>query len=165
MAGSSDYMRNYRTPQSNKRGKRKRKGSNSMSGISSSAVDALLGAAASSSGYGSAYQAGKLGISMAKKLFAKNNKTNESNTKVSYVKKGGMSGRLAGKLRKKGKKVNRKYNSMQQKGILYREEFRFQDDIGTANESRLVGHTSIPIRATYYNVFRALIKCLMAKAI
>lgn len=162
MAGSSDYMRSYRTPQRTP-AKRKRKGSMSTS---SGGVDALLSAAADSSGYGSAYRGAKLAVNLAKKFYnAKRTQTkNQANTKVSHVRKGGMYGKLAGKLKKKGKRVNRNYSALKQKGILTREEFRFQDDIATNNESRVIGHTSLPIRATYYNLFRALIKSVMLKA-
>lgn len=159
MAGSSDYMRNYRTPKSNKRPRK-----SSTSSRFASGVDTLAQMAANAAGYGKHYKVAKLSMGAAKRLFTKNQTSNKSNSKVSYVKKGGSSGVLAGKLRRKGKKVNRNYNALQQKGILTREEFRFQDDISTANESRLVGHTSLPIRATYYNVFRALVKCLLGKA-
>jgi len=152
--------KSYRTPVSNKKRK--------MS--LSSGVDALLGAAASSSGYRSSYNtgkiAGKLAVKAVKKFFNNKTKTRQQtgNTKVSNVRKGGNTGVLAGKIKNKGKTVNRSYNSLRQKGIVTREEFRFQDNIATPNESRLVGHMSLPIRATYYNCNRALLKCLFAKA-
>jgi len=159
MAGSSDDVRNYRTPKSNK----KRKYKSSSSKVSSSAVDNLLQMAADSSGYGKQYRVAKLSIGAAKRLFTKNQTTNDkANTKVTQV--SSRDGKLAGKFRKKGKKVKRSYNPMTQQGILTREEFRFQDNVATQNETRLIGHTSVPVRATWYNIFRALIKTIFAKA-
>lgn len=90
------------------------------------------------------------------------------NSKVSHM----SSGTLAGKVKKPLKKVSRKLKgkygmtkyAMSQKGITTREEFRKADTGLTANESRFIGHTSLPVRATYYNMFRAVIKMLMLKA-
>jgi len=93
------------------------------------------------------------------------------NSKVSYFK--GTS-TLAGKIGKSQKQVKRNMYSkkkkglskygMSQLGITYREEQRLQD-IGTDNnESRLIGHYSLPVAATYYNVFRSLLKALALKA-
>jgi len=153
-------MNPYRTPATTKR----RRVSSPPSSRFLRGVDTLAEMAATAAGHGNTYKVGKKLVNRVRKsLRGKIQEKNQSNTKVSYVKKGGQAGVLAGKIKKPGKKINRKYNTMQQLGISTREEVRFQDDIGTNNESRLIGHTSLPVRATYYNMFRAIVKALALK--
>jgi len=154
-------MNAYRTPVSNRK---RRRVSTPGSSRFVRGVDTLAEMAATAAGYGNTYKVGKKLVNRVRKsIRGKINAKNESNTKVSHVKKGGQSGMLAGKIRRKGKKINRSYNTMQQQGIITREEFRFQDNIATQNESRLIGHTSLPVRATWYNIHRALLKTLVSK--
>jgi len=110
-------------------------------------------------------------------LYDRFNTSGSGNSKTSSFNQSGV---LAGKYYGKGKKINRsKFGKkglskfgMAQKGITYREEYRIQDPITAAdnanleqfNESRLIGHTSLPARATLYNIFRALLKFLFTKA-
>ena len=157
-------MNPYRTPVSSKK---RRRVSSPPSSRFLQGVDTLAEMAATAAGHGNTYKVGKKLINRVRKSIRgkiqEKKEKNSSNTKVSYVKKGGYSGVLAGKIKKPGKRINRKYNNMQQLGISTREEVRFQDDIGTNNESRLIGHTSLPVRATYYNMWRAIIKALALK--
>jgi len=114
----------------------------------------------------------------ASKRAAKKQKTSKSqkgNTKVSNM----PSGQLAGKVYGPRKPVHRtkKYGGlltkygMAQKGISTREEWRKVDPNKmpgvtpmTPVESRVIGHTSLPVRATYYNVWRAVLKTLFVRA-
>lgn len=112
------------------------------------------------------------GYSAAKSYVSRHSQTAAANTKVSHVpKRAGRNimGKMAGKIKGKGRAVNRNAKGMSkymlsQKGITTREEFRATDSHDGGNESRLIGHTSLPVRATYYNIFRALVKCIMLKA-
>lgn len=100
---------------------------------------------------------------------------NAGNTKVSSV---GGSGMLAGAVRASAKQVSRnKYKpgtkvlskfGMAQNGITTREEYRKVQSIyatgTTYAESRVIGHTSLPVRATYYNMWRSVLKKLLSMA-
>jgi hypothetical protein len=87
----------------------------------------------------------------------------KGNRKVSNMPSGTLSGKIRGSAYTVSRKGGLTKYGMAQKGITYREEFRLQDATG-ANEARLIGHTSLPIKATYYNIFRALLKTLFNRA-
>lgn len=105
-----------------------------------------------------------------KKTNKKTDKTKDvavANTKVSAIKKTNKKTNKKGisKFTSESKKVNREKNEdMRQKGITVRVEHRFEDLIAGSNESRIIGHTSIPCALTWYNACRALIKCVFGYA-
>lgn len=89
------------------------------------------------------------------------------NSKVTYV-----NGQMSGKYQSVGKPVSRKRIGkkgglskfgMAQKGITYREEYRDPAPIVTTTESQIIAHTSLPEKATYYNLWRAVLKTLFVK--
>lgn len=84
-----------------------------------------------------------------------------------------VSGRLKGKTYGPGKPVNRKIKNdkglltkygLAVNGVSQRQEVRWQDPSTGGNESRVVGHMSLPASLCYYNIFRSLIKFLFNKA-
>lgn len=162
MAGSSDYMRNYRTPTSNKRKRNRR---SSTSSRFNGAVDTLAGMAADAGGFGSAYRGGKLAYSAAKKMFKGKRLFPKAAVK-------GYSGytRNAGKI-KKGKKYSKKISVKGQltdygitnKGIQTHFEFR-KTATGVNTEGLFIGHTSLPGKQSGINFWRAILKYLMVKA-
>ncbi|MEO5351539.1 MAG: hypothetical protein H7836_18145, partial [Magnetococcus sp. YQC-3] len=114
----------------------------------------------------------------AKKVLSKKQKQKKSkvgNSKVSHV---NVSGMLSGKVKQSAKSVSRsKFKKgtktlskfgMAQNGITTREEYRKVQSIyatgSTFAESRVIGHTSLPVRATYYNMWRAVLKKLFVLA-
>jgi len=86
------------------------------------------------------------------------------NSKVSN-----MNGQMSGKMMGRGLRVSRKKTVMSpywfaQKGVSVREEFRIQDDTAGTNESRFVGHISMPLNTVYYSLWYAILKQLFVKA-
>jgi len=100
-------------------------------------------------------------------LYDRFNTKGRGSVKVSNV-AGQMSGRITGT----GKKVNRTSKigkimspyGFAQKGIALREEFRIQDASTGTNESRFVGHMSLPLGTAYIQMWYAILKQLFIKA-
>lgn len=130
--------------------------------IGSAGASALAGPYA-----GMAVEAVGRGAEFAYDRLTSGARSRKGNTKVSYV-----NGVMSGKYHSVGKPINRRRIGkkgglskfgMAQKGITYREEYRDPDPVVTTRESMIIGHCSLPEQATYYNVFRSLLKCLFVK--